>query len=250
MGALGDGTTNLLSNPTMIGSDHDWQTVAASQGTSFAVKTNGTLWAWGYIDGKDETTPRQLDPGTNWVMVAAGEDEMMALKSDGTIWRKAISNHPETMTQIGQDNDWKEIDVRLHSYFAVKADGTRWWWGFISGTNMASPERVPAGFAAWSDSGQEFRQGGTSIVLTQDGGLWTRGARICPAQGAARRTIGNLLARVARHSTLLSNVLKAKVETPYRLWELPPEVRQSLGPGTKGATRDRPTAQSPSAPIK
>ena len=117
MGAIGD-RYDRSSRATlpMIGSDHDWLVVAASQGTSFAVKTNGTLWAWGFIDGKVENTPRRLDRGTNWVMIAAGEYEMMALKSDGTIWRKVISDyHPEAMTQIGRDNDWKEIDVRFLS---------------------------------------------------------------------------------------------------------------------------------------
>jgi hypothetical protein len=257
MGALGDGTTNLLSNPTMIGSDHDWQTVAASQGTSFAVKTNGTLWAWGDIDGKVETTPQQFDPGTNWVMIAAGEFEMMALKSDGTIWRKAISSHhPESLTQIGRDHDWKEIDVRLLSYFAVKADGSRWGWGFINGTNAALPERLPTWFAASSDAPQESpRSGqfppGTALVLTEDGGLWTRGNRICTVQGAPRWRIENFLAPLARHWTPLGNLFKPKADkTPYRLWELPPEVRQSLGTGTKGTTSDGITTQSPNAPNK
>ncbi len=231
MGSIGDGTTNRLWNPTMIGSDHDWQAVAASQETSFAVKTNGTLWAWGYIDGKVETAPRQLDNGTNWLMIAAGEFDLMALKRDGTIWRKVISDrHSETMTQIGRDHDWKTVDVRLLSYFAAKQDGSLWAWGFINGTNAASPERLPPGFVAWSDAPRGSPRSskfppGTALVLTADGGLWTRGNRIGTEPGG----IGSFLGPVARHWTTLGNILRAKAdETPYRLWELPAEVRRSL----------------------
>ena len=234
MGALGDGTANLLMNPTRIGSDHDWQTIAASQETSFAVKTSGTLWAWGYIDGRVETAPRQLDSGTNWVMIAAAEFELMALKSDGTIWRKAInSRHPEAITQIGSDHNWKAVAVRWPSYFAAKQDGSWWVCRMIDSTNAVSPERLPSYFAAWSDVPPESPTGNklfpqTALVLTEDGGLWTWGSRI--GTGITRRTIGYFLSPVARHWTSLGNTLSAKVDTtPYRLWELPAEVRRSLG---------------------
>jgi len=235
-GALGDGTTQPLRIPTRIGSDYDWQTIAASQQTSFAVKTNGTLWAWGDIDGKVQTTPRQLDPGTNWVMVAAAEFEMMALKSDGTIWRKTISiSRSETMAQIGRDHDWKAIEVRWPSYFAAKQDGSWWVCRMINGTNAVSPECLPSWFAAWSDAPPKSSRGSkfppqTALVLTEDGGLWTWGSRLGTQPGVARRRIGNFLAPVARHWTSLGKTFKAKMdETPYRLWELPAEVRRSLG---------------------
>jgi alpha-tubulin suppressor-like RCC1 family protein len=234
-GSLGNGTTNLLRDPTRIGPDHDWQAIAASQMTSFAVKSNGTLWVWGYLDGKTETAPRQLDTGTNWVEIAASESDLMALKSDGTIWRRVISSrHSETMTQIGRDHDWKTVDGRLHSYFAAKQDGSWWAWGFINGTNAASPERLPPGFAAWSYAPRDPRSSkfppGTALVLTADGGLWTTGTRIGTDPAVWRWRIGNFLGPVARHGTTLGNIFKAKAdETPYRLWELPAEVRRSLG---------------------
>jgi hypothetical protein len=210
-------------------------TVAASQETSFAVKINGTLWAWGYIDGKVDTAPRQLGTETNWLMIAAGEFEMMAFKSDGTIWRKVIYSSPsEPMTQIGRDHDWKTVDVSLLSYCAAKQDGSRWAWGFINGTNAASPERLPSGYAAWCDAPQESPRSskfppGTALVLTADGGLWTRGKRIGTEPGVVRWSIGSFLGPVTRRWTTLGNIFKARAdETPYRLWELPAELRRSL----------------------
>ena len=246
MGSLGDGTTNLLSNPTRIGSDHDWQTVAASQETSFAVKTDGTLWAWGYIDGKVETAPFQLDPGTNWVMIAAAEFDLMALKSDGTIWRKAISSRQfETMTQIGRDHDWKTVDVRWPSYFAAKHDGSWWMYSGIDGDNASSLERLPSWLAAWYDAPPERSRGSnmpprTTLVLTEDGGLWTWGVRI-GTEPLTTWSIGNILARLLGHSRSFGNVFmsRGKVDkTPYRLWELPAEVRRSLGAAQPPAAHD------------
>jgi hypothetical protein len=206
------------------------------------VKTNGTLWAWGDIDGKVETAPFQLDPGTNWIMIAAAEFELMALKSDGTIWRKALYlRHPVTLTQIGGDHDWKMIEVRWPSYFAAKQDGSWWVYRGMDGNNVSSPGRIPSTFAAWSAAPPESSNGSnippqTLLVLTEDGGLWTWGDRLGTEPVAASR-IANSLARLLGHSTSFGDVFRGKVDkTPYRLWELPPEVRRSLGAAPPPAT--------------
>ncbi|RXM63232.1 hypothetical protein BOQ60_18005 [Chryseobacterium sp. CH1] len=47
-GQLGDGTSENKFIPTQVGTETSWQSVHASfMGSSFAVKTDGTLWAWG-----------------------------------------------------------------------------------------------------------------------------------------------------------------------------------------------------------
>ena len=62
-----------------------------------AVKSDGTLWAWGYnnngqlgIGGAGfysyETSPKQVGVENKWVSVAAGIDHTVAVKSDGTLW--------------------------------------------------------------------------------------------------------------------------------------------------------------------
>lgn len=52
---LGDGTDpnspplqNYRINPTQINSDTDWETISAGYYHSLAVKSDGTLWGWGY----------------------------------------------------------------------------------------------------------------------------------------------------------------------------------------------------------
>ena len=47
-GQLGDGTImTVRSSPVQVGSDTDWESVAGGGLHAAAIKTNGTMWAWG-----------------------------------------------------------------------------------------------------------------------------------------------------------------------------------------------------------
>lgn len=84
-GQLGQGSTdaNTHSSPLQIGSDTDWASVYAprssSGGSSFAIKQNGTLWAWGRNDSgqlglgdtTDRSTPVQVGVSTGWTYVVS-----------------------------------------------------------------------------------------------------------------------------------------------------------------------------------
>lgn len=94
-GSGGNGLTDMnFLNPTQIGSDTNWTQVSAGANTSYAIKTDGTLWAWGQNDyGQlgDGTTdnkgyPTQIGTDTNWASVQAGYQHCVALKTDGSLW--------------------------------------------------------------------------------------------------------------------------------------------------------------------
>ena len=59
-----------------------------------AVRTDGTLWAWGcneYGQLGDGTTterlaPEQIGTATNWASFAAGSYHTVAVRTDGTLW--------------------------------------------------------------------------------------------------------------------------------------------------------------------
>ncbi|MDI6787050.1 MAG: hypothetical protein QME51_01605, partial [Planctomycetota bacterium] len=94
-GALGLGDTLICLSPVQVGTDTDWQSVAAGgEWHTLAIKTNGTLWAWGWNNwgqlGLGDTTnrlsPVQVTTATDWTIVACGERHTLAIKTNGTLW--------------------------------------------------------------------------------------------------------------------------------------------------------------------
>jgi alpha-tubulin suppressor-like RCC1 family protein len=248
-GQLGDGTTINRSVPIMLGKERDWGAIIAESYSSIALKSNGTIWGWGllgYGNGSSNIlAPKQIDPGTNWLAISAHDYNLVALKADGTLWLNAASvpRLTENFTQIGQDRDWVAVYAGPTSVFARKNDGSWWACGMNDkqqlglGTNftsVTSPQRLPFGFEPWA-----FAPGdGTTLLLTKDGKLWTWGRRLGAGQpSAARQKIQTFVGPVARRFPFLRFLIKSDIDyTPRLLWELPPEVRRSLGTGTSDST--------------
>ena len=83
------------SSPTQVGSATDWSTAISSRGVSFAVKTNGTMYAMGGLNNVGQgainnttnfSSPVQV-PGTTWGNKIYGNNTWAgAIKTDGTLW--------------------------------------------------------------------------------------------------------------------------------------------------------------------
>lgn len=100
-GVLGHNNLINLSSPVQVGADTDWSAVASSYSNSstrqltIAVKTDGTLWSWGYNaafgglglgDKISRSSPVQVGALTNWLNPSASRERGMAVKTDGTLW--------------------------------------------------------------------------------------------------------------------------------------------------------------------
>ena len=98
-GALGDGTTTDRSSPVQtVAGGTNWKTVSNGYFTTSALKTDGTLWCWGYNgdvnvyglwgtvgDGTSihRSSPVQISGGgTNWKVVAMGGKQAIAIRDD------------------------------------------------------------------------------------------------------------------------------------------------------------------------
>jgi alpha-tubulin suppressor-like RCC1 family protein len=89
LGCLGDNTTTTRSTPvTTFAGGTNWKQVSGGQSYTAAIKTDGTLWTWGYNSngnlGNNTTTTRSTPVttfagGTNWKQVSCGESYTAAI---------------------------------------------------------------------------------------------------------------------------------------------------------------------------
>lgn len=144
-GQLGNGTTVNQRVPVQVGNESNWSKIAAAKNNrAFAIKSNGTLWAWGRNEtgnlglGNYSVTyiPTQVGTDNDWHTVSSGFVHTQALKNNNTLWAWGSTGLGNNTTagslipiQIGVDSDWQYIDANYGNSKAVKLDGTLWCWG-------------------------------------------------------------------------------------------------------------------------
>ena len=123
-GQLGIGTEDgdIHATPTQVGTDTNWVGVTALTEHTCAIKSTGTVWCWGYGDGRlglgvtpgNQTTPTQVGTSTEWSVIDAGFAHTCATKTNGTLWcwghldDSDFSAEVSTPTQVGTStqNGW------------------------------------------------------------------------------------------------------------------------------------------------
>jgi alpha-tubulin suppressor-like RCC1 family protein len=176
IGALGDKLTPVT---TFLGGTN-WKHVDAGVAHMVAVKTDGTLWTWGYNPngalGINNTTIKNTPVttflgGTDWKEGSAGLYGTAGIKTDGTLWlwgsnsqgQLGISNTTQKNTPVTTflgGNNWKQVSLGSVTTMALKVDGTLWTWGFngygrlganinSNGGNRLTPVTVFSGQFSW-----------------------------------------------------------------------------------------------------
>jgi alpha-tubulin suppressor-like RCC1 family protein len=177
-GQLGDNTTVNKSSPVQtISQGTNWKSVAIGPYFTAAIKTDGTLWTWGYNSyGQlgDNTTVNKSSPvqtisqGTNWKQIACSVEASAAIKTDGTLWtwgrnRKgqlgdnSTTNKSSPVQTVSGGTNWKLVNGAGYYPLAIKTDGTLWAWGENhvgqlgdnSTTNKSSPVQTVSGGTNW-----------------------------------------------------------------------------------------------------
>ena len=206
-GALGQNGAGSAdkSSPTQIPGT-TWSTsnkhsISNGAGTCLAIKTDGTLWAWGgNNEGQlgqnepgslDRSSPVQVGDDTTWAAVSAFTYANIATKTDGTLWSWGLNQngqlgqndrtHYSSPTQVGTDTTWGILNTSCSRYgvAAIKTDGTLWQWGKSTNGGMgignnasrSSPTQVPG--TTWKEVG--IGDDGSRIAVKTDGTLWTWG---------------------------------------------------------------------------
>ena len=169
-GQVGVGSSDFWkTTPTQIGIATDWVSIAAGYGHNLGIKSDGTLWAWGYnADGQlgdgtilNKLSPVQIGTATDWASVDAGLIHNFGIKTDGTLWAWGWNHYGQlgdgtnsdrrSPVQIGT-GDWVSVAAGDYYSLGIKGDGSLWAWGWNdvgqlgdgSTTNRATPTQIGA----------------------------------------------------------------------------------------------------------
>ena len=200
-GVLGNADLESRSTPvTTFAGGTNWKQVSSGYNFTSAIKTDGTLWTWGYGGngklGTNDTISRSTPVttfagGTNWKQVSCGYSSA-GIKTDGTLWtwgdaaNGRLGNGVITgiistpVTTFAGGTNWKQVSSGDSHIAAIKTDGTLWIWGRgfygILGTNELTNRSTPvttfAGGNNWKQISAGFQH--TAAIKT-DGTLWTWG---------------------------------------------------------------------------
>jgi alpha-tubulin suppressor-like RCC1 family protein len=147
-GVTGHDNTVNLSSPVQVGALSNWARVGTCFGDFVtAVKTDGTLWAWGLNnlgqlgDGTviSKSSPVQIGALTNWLNSAHGDAFSVAVKTDGTFWAwgKNASGQlgdntnvsKSSPVQVGALTDWVKGRGGSDGTMAIRSSGGLYFWG-------------------------------------------------------------------------------------------------------------------------
>lgn len=171
------------------------QTLATSNLLAFAIKADGSLWAWGdgtmgeLGDGERlSLSPSPIKIGEGFRSVATGSRQnSIGVKADGTLWAWGLT-HPYALG-IGPQNyfpiqigtGYAAVSAGANNY-ALKLDGTLWAWGGANSNNQGelgdgttvdrlAPVQIGADFVSVSAN---VAMGG-GVGVKHDGSLWSWG---------------------------------------------------------------------------
>jgi alpha-tubulin suppressor-like RCC1 family protein len=202
-GPLGNNDTTNKSTPvTTFAGGTNWKQVNSGANHMAAIKTDGTLWTWGFgangrlgtNDAISRSTPvTTFAGGNNWKQVSSGGAYTAAIKTDGTLWTWGQGNlgqlgnndsiaRSTPVTTFAGGTNWKQVSAGGFHVAAIKTDGTLWTWGRNNEgalgtndtTNRSTPVTTFAGGTNWKLAGSAVSGNFTTAIKT-DGTLWTWG---------------------------------------------------------------------------
>ena len=209
-----DNNTNSYSSPVQVPGT-TWKQVSGVNSRTGAVKTDGTLWMWGYQNygqlGLNESgtssksSPVQI-PGTTWSQVAGSFYTYACTRTDGTLWIWGQNSggalglnanpHVSSPKQI-PGTTWAGVYGGRTVTAAIKTDGTLWAWGSSAygqlcgaynnyGSNIfrvSSPIQIPG--TTWQHVSWTYD---SAFATKTDGTVWVWGKNDYGQLGLNSRT--------------------------------------------------------------
>jgi alpha-tubulin suppressor-like RCC1 family protein len=197
-GQLGDGGSDTQRAPVQVGGvAGGWAAVSANSYYTMAIRTDGSLYAWGWNqygqlgDGTntDQPLPVLVGMDADWVSVSAGYGHALAVKADGSLWawgsndsgQLGLGNtqNQNVPTKVDAADDWAAVAAGGSYSLAIKKDGSLWAWGkndlgqlgLGDNTNKNVPIKLD-GENEWSDVSASYEY---ALAIKKDGSLWAGG---------------------------------------------------------------------------
>lgn len=206
-GNLGNNSTSPTSTPVQtVAGGANWAQVAGGRLTTIGIKTDGTLWMWGY--NRDGTlginlgsntsstwrsSPVQLiTGGTTWQTPSIGNYHAGCVKNDGTLWMwgyntdgelgdNSVTHRSSPVQTVAFGSNWLKLGLGGFHTGCIKRDNTLWLWGLNangqigdnSATNRSSPVQVLTWAENWSIPSND--ESSISACIKTDGTLWVWG---------------------------------------------------------------------------
>ena len=186
-----------VSVPTQVGVAANWSLVAGSNIAFLAVKSDGTLWGWGWNNfGQlgignlmSKSVPVQIGTGTDWASVQYGVGaNSYAIKNNGSLYAWGSNFYGQLATNntiyysspvLIAGNSWYAITVRGENAYGIDTQGRLWsvGWGQYGLLGNNSIINVSS-FVQTSVGGYDWSMVDASSMVAavkKDGSLWVWG---------------------------------------------------------------------------